>query len=178
MQCPSVISCPIYSLPRWVFFCPGVWCLTLREVRISCKLVSSYKFQCYPWRCRRIWRHLFHPTVILLWIFLSWFSSLVRHFDRFIFKPWILLSTGNYCCIRYSSCGVLRHKRMMAAKRKWLRYFRSLFKPLVSLISLRNMLSIAAVNSLGEMVFPSRTPLRVLIALLSLCRWNVVELLV
>ena len=40
------------------------------------------------------------------------------------------------------------------------------------------MFSSAAVTSLGDMVSPCRTPLPVLIALLSSCRWTVVELLV
>ena len=38
------------------------------------------------------------------------------------------------------------------------------------------MLSIAAVNSLGDIVSPYRTPLLMLILLLSLCRWTFIEL--
>ena len=51
-------------------------------------------------------------------------------------------------------------------------------KPLVSHVSRRNMLWSAAVNSLGDMKSPCRTPLMMLILLLSLCRWTVIELLV
>ena len=40
------------------------------------------------------------------------------------------------------------------------------------------MLSSAAVNNFGDMVFPCRTPLLMLILLLSLCRWTAIELLV
>ena len=44
--------------------------------------------------------------------------------------------------------------------------------------STKYMLSNAAVNSLGDMVSPCRTPLLMLILLLSLCMWIVIELLV
>ena len=49
--------------------------------------------------------------------------------------------------------------------------------PLVSQVSHRNMFLSAAVNSLGDMVSPCRTPLLMLILLLSLCRWTVIKLL-
>ena len=42
----------------------------------------------------------------------------------------------------------------------------------------RNILSRAAVNNLGDMLTPCRTPLLMLILLLSLSRWTVTELLV
>ena len=45
-------------------------------------------------------------------------------------------------------------------------------------ISGRNMLSISAVHSLSDVVPPCRTPLLMLVLLLSLCRWTVIELLV
>ena len=48
----------------------------------------------------------------------------------------------------------------------------------LSQVSRRNMLSSAAVNSLGDMVSPCRTLLLVLILLLSSCRLTVIELLV
>ena len=54
----------------------------------------------------------------------------------------------------------------------------STFKPLVSQVSRSNTLSSAAVNSLGDMIYPCQTPLLVLILLLSLCRWTVIELFV
>ena len=45
-------------------------------------------------------------------------------------------------------------------------------------VSHRNMLSSAAINSLGDdMESPCRTPFLMLILLLSLCRWTVIELL-
>ena len=44
--------------------------------------------------------------------------------------------------------------------------------------SLEYALSSAAVNSLGDVVSPCRTPLLMLTLLLSLCRWTVIELLV
>ena len=47
-----------------------------------------------------------------------------------------------------------------------------------SQVSRRNMLSGTAVNSLDDMVSPCRTPLLVLMLILSLCRSTVVELLV
>ena len=55
---------------------------------------------------------------------------------------------------------------MSSEKRKLLRYSPSIFKPLVSQASRRNMLSRASVNNLKDMV----TPLLMLILLLSLCR--------
>ena len=48
----------------------------------------------------------------------------------------------------------------------------------LSQVSRRNMLSSAAVNSLGDMVSPCRTLLLVLILVLSSCRLTVIELLV
>ena len=48
----------------------------------------------------------------------------------------------------------------------------------LSQVSRRNMLSSAAVNSLGDMVSPCGTLLLVLILLLSSCRLTVIELLV
>ena len=50
-----------------------------------------------------------------------------------------------------------------------IKIFASIFKPLVSQIDRRNMLSSAAVKSLGDMVSPCRTPLLMLILFLSLC---------
>ena len=70
-----------FLLPRCLFFCPVMWFLTsffyfifvcaavtmffawllraifprhksLLDVRISCRLVCSSRFECYPWRCR------------------------------------------------------------------------------------------------------------------------------
>ena len=67
---------------------------------------------------------------------------------------------------------------MSSANRRLLRYSPSIFKPLVSEVSYWNMLSSAAVNSLGDMVSACRTPLLMVILLLSLCRWTVIELLV
>ena len=52
---------------------------------------------------------------------------------------------------------------MSSAKRRQLRYSPSIFKPLVFQVSRRNMLYSAAVDSLGDMVCPCRTPLLVLI---------------
>ena len=46
---------------------------------------------------------------------------------------------------------------------------------LISQVSRRNMLSTAAVNSLGYMVSPCRNPLLMLILLLSLCRWTIIS---
>ena len=54
----------------------------------------------------------------------------------------------------------------------------SVFKPLVSQISLRNVLLSATLNRFGDMVSVCRTRLLVLILLLSICRWTVIELLV
>ena len=31
---------------------------SLLEVRMNCRIVSSSMFQCYPWRCRSVWRKL------------------------------------------------------------------------------------------------------------------------
>ena len=89
-------------------------------------------------------------------------------FDLFIFRPWYSLSSANSCSICCSSCGVLAHTSMSSAKWKWQRYSPSIFKPLVSQVSRRNMLWRAAINSLGGTVSPCRTPLLVLILLLSL----------
>ena len=59
-----------------------------------------------------------------------------------------------------------------------LRHSPSICKPLVSQFSRRNILSSVAVNSLGDMVHLCRTPLLMLILLLSLFLWTVIELLV
>ena len=56
---------------------------------------------------------------------------------------------------------------MSSAERRLLIYSPSIFKPLTSQISRRNMFSRAAVNSLGDMICPSVTPLLMLILLLS-----------
>ena len=99
-SCLLLLSC---LLPRCLFFCPKVWCLTfsfpslfvrllacsllgwgvsmflrpmsLLEVRMSCRLVSSSMFQCYPWRCRGAWRMLsirpwsfFESPCLVLWL--------------------------------------------------------------------------------------------------------------
>ena len=117
-----------------------------------------------------------HPTVFLLWISLSWFLSIITFvFDLFIFGPWLSLSSANSCCSCCSSCGVLAHMSMSSAKRRWLRYSPSIFKPLVSQVSRRNMVSSAAVNSLDDMVSLCRTRLLMLILLLSLCTWTVMR---
>ena len=172
----------------------------LLEVRMNCKLISSCMFQCYPWRCA----NAVHPAVILLWIYLSWFLSLVlyrrRSFQRsrseccshilvchfppsllsptLIFTSLFSLSPSNSCSVCCSSCGVLVHMSRSRAKNTWLRYSPSIFKPLGYQVSHRNMLLSTAVNSLGDMVFHCRTPLLMLSVLLSLCRWTVIELLV
>ena len=52
----------------------------------------------------------------------------------------------------------------------------SIFKPLVSQVSRRNMPLSAAVNSLDDMVSPCHTTSLMLVLLLSLCRWTVIEL--
>ena len=67
---------------------------------------------------------------------------------------------------------------MSSSKRRCLRYSPSNFKPLVSQINRGNILSCAAVNSLGDIESPSRTPLLMLILLFSLCTWTVMKLLV
>ena len=51
-------------------------------------------------------------------------------------------------------------------------------QPLVSKVTRRKMLSSAALNSSLDMVSFCRTPLMMLILLLSLCMWTVIELLV
>ena len=111
-----------------------------------------------------------------IWVLLTYirvsFSIIIFVFDLFIFTPWISLSPASSCNICYSSCGVLAHMSMSSAKRRWLRYSPSILKPLVAQVSRRNMLSSAAVNSLGDMVSPCRTPFLMLILLLSLCRWT------
>ena len=182
--------------------------MSLLEVRMSCRRVSSSMFQCYPWRCRGAWRMLsIRPWFLFkspclcfcLWCCISvpctcsfqrsrsdccWhilvchFPSSTFVFDLLIFRPWFSLSSANSCSICCSSCGVLAHMSMSSAKRRWLRYSPSTFKPLVSKDSRRNMLSSAAVHNLGDMISPCRTPLLILILLLSLCRWTVTELLV
>ena len=64
------------------------------------------------------------------------------------------------------------------AKRRWLSYSPSIFKILVSQVSRRNMLSSAAVNSLCDVLSPCRTPILMLILLLSLCTWTIIDMLV
>ena len=119
----------------------------------------------------------FSIWVLLIYIDVT-FSIITFVFDLFIFRPCLSLSSANSCSICCSSCGVLAHMSMSSVKRRWLRYSPSIFKPLVSQVSRQNMLSSAAVNNLGDMVSPCRTPLLMLILLLSLCRWTVIELLV
>ena len=51
------------------------------------------------------------------------------------------------------------HRKISSAKRRWLRYSPSIFRPLFSQFSLLKILSSVDVNSLGEMVSPCRTPL-------------------
>ena len=87
LTCPAqvqfrLLTCSVtfvFSLTKMFVFCPGMWCLTytfpsvfvrllvcslfprcisLLEVRMSCRLVSLVMFQCYPWRCRGAWRML------------------------------------------------------------------------------------------------------------------------
>ena len=65
---------------------------------------------------------------------------------------------------------------MSSAKRRLERNSPSVFTPLFSQFNLLNMLSNVAVNSLGEMVSPSLTPLLILTFSLSLCRCTVTEL--
>ena len=52
-----------------------------------------------------------------------------------ICRPWFSLSSANLCsmsCMCCSSCGVLACMSMSSAKRRWLRYSPSIFKPQVS----------------------------------------------
>ena len=65
---------------------------------------------------------------------------------------------------------------MSSTKRKLLRYYPSIIKPVVFHASFRNMLPSVAISSLG---FPCcSNHLLVLIMLFSRCRWTVIELLV
>jgi len=204
----------LFSYPMFIF-CPGMWCLTysfpslfvrllacsllgwwvpmfprrvsLLEVCMNCRLVSSNIFQCYPWRCHGAWRMLF----IRPWFFFEspclcfclWCCISVP--DRCSFQCsrseccWNILvccfpslplsltcsSSANSCSICRSSCGVLAHMSMSSAKWRWLRYSRFIFTPLVSQVSHQNMFLSAAINNLGNMVSPCHTPLLLLILL-------------
>ena len=118
--------------------------------------------------------------MVSIWVLLTYrgvsFSFITFVSDLFVFRPYYSLSSVNFCSICCSSCGVLAHMSLSSAKRRWLRYPPSIFKPLVFQVIHRNMPSSAAVNSLSDMVSPCRTPLMVFIFLLSFCRWTVVDL--
>ena len=95
-------------------------------------------------------------------------STIIFVFKIFILKPLRLLSSHSSCSIISSSFGVSVHRKISSAKRRWLRYSPSIFRPLFSQFSLLKILSKVDVNSLGEMVSPCRTPLLVFIFSLSL----------
>ena len=101
------------------------------------------------------------------------FSIITLVFDTFIFR--FSRSSVNSCSICCSSCGVLG--QLEAKMTKIIAVYLQ-EQPLGSQVSHRNMLSSAAVNSLGDMVSLCRTPLFMLILLLSLCRWTLTQLLV
>ena len=160
--------------------------VTLLEVRMSCRFVSSSMFQCYSWRSA--WRKLsilpwfFFESPCLgfcLWCCISvpgrrsfqrswseccWYigvsvSIITFVFDLFIFRPWLSVSSANSCSICCSSCGVLAHMSMSSAKQRWLSSSLSIVKNLVSRVSRRNMHSSAVGDSLGVMVFPCESRL-------------------
>ena len=151
-----------------------------------------------PSKMLRCLANAVHPAVILLWISLSWFWYLVLYlcprwmylskfsiwvflthigvsfsiilflFDVFVVRPRFSLSSANSCSMCCSYCDLLVHMSLSSAKRRWLKYTQSIFKPLVSQVSRRNMFSSAAVNSLGDMASSYLTTPLVLILLLSL----------
>ena len=49
--------------------------VSMLEVRMSCRLVSSITFHSHPWRCWGAWQML---AMVLLWISVSWILSLVQ----------------------------------------------------------------------------------------------------
>ena len=56
----SILICTAASLFfAWLICVHLPRCMSLLEVSVSCRLVSSSRFQCYPWRCHGAWRMLY-----------------------------------------------------------------------------------------------------------------------
>ena len=89
------------------------------------------------------------------------FVAIIFVFAMFIVRPIRLLSSDSSCSVCCSYCVVSVHKNMSSAKWELVRNYPSISTPLFS-YSL-TMLSSVAVNSMGEMVSPSLTPLLILI---------------
>ena len=156
----QLLACSL--LAWWVpmFLCR----MSLLEVRMSCRLVFSSMFQCYPWICRGAWWMLsirpwfFFESRCLgfcLWCCISvpgrrsfqhswseccWvsFPIITFVFNLFIFRPCLSLVSAN--------CSILNQ--------------------MVSQISHQIMLSSAAVNSFVDMVSSCRTPLLMYLSML------------
>ena len=64
------------------------------------------------------------------------------------------------------------HRNMSSAKRRLVRNDQSIFTPLFSQFNLPNMLSSVAVNSLGEMVSPSKPGRSTLYLSTSVLKYN------
>ena len=140
-----VISVRCSVLSWWVPTFPHR--LSLLDVRVSCRLVSSSRYIQLPLKMWRCLANDVQSAVILLWIFLSWFvigvvslshgdvafkalylsdfdiywcvvSVITFVFDLFLFR----LGFSLPCC---SSCGALAHMSIPSAKRRWLRYLSS-----------------------------------------------------
>ena len=130
------MGCLTYSFPSlfvWLLVCELLaWRvpmfprpMSLVEVRMRCRLGSTRMFQSYPWRCRGAWRML----SILLWFLFEYYCL--------GYCLWRCISVPGRCSIQRSRSECYWHWLYLiyegvVAKRRWLRYSPSIFKPSLS----------------------------------------------